>query len=1466
MPIPPPPQTGRQPISMTLRQIEGALRVRHAGDARDPFATDPHPEVRQLGRLALRRKDPSESVTDYFALGDLCAGLSLGEGERLRIFYVGKALIAFDRAFQQATNDVDQTLAGRAYDNFVAWVVEAAREAPTRKNIAVALWALADDTEDEVVRVNLPTESDHSITELLEAYRVHQRLALRVTQELAAHLPEVTYTSGVQSGSNEPTLTDHEQGGGSRIDSPTLTDAQFSAAAADAPSESPESLTDITMGDDAAPAIFDSLLSQDGENLSGASLTNLTPSDANLIDSADPDDEPEEALLDEPDQASRPGAVDPSNLTAVDRQAEALTRYDDDNPRGYDSLFDDDLIVSQSESRALGDQPRRAQRFDVLPPTPSPPASGQTSTPEAPAALPGEYDVGHIIDGRYEVADVRRGGMGVVYLCYDRETHEPVALKSFQSKFLENQRAVLRFEQEALTWIRLEKHRHIVQARLVQRIASRPHIMLEHISGPEGLEADLRSWIERKRLTLPLAVEFGLHIALGMHHATQRVPGLVHRDLKPANILVTQDNVAKVTDFGLVRSLDSDDAVLVPEDEDEKPTERLTRAGAIIGTIPYMAPEQWVTRDVDARADIYAFGCLLYEMIAGRHIFRARRFDEWMHAHREETPVIDPALEASLPHSLTLLILHCLQKYAAARPSTWEEIVEEMAAIYQQITGHPAEMEITGPELAARELMDKGYSLTELRRYDEALQAYDRALSLQPKNAYAWARKGRTLRLAEQYGQALECYDHSIGLYPGYASSWRGKGIVLEKIGRIEEALACYQQATTLSPDDPWSWYDHANALIALGRQDEAFVSLQRALAIDDQHPNSWAKMGQLLRQTGKFHESVEAYQKALRIDPTYAWAHNGCGLTYKAMGELRSAAICFRAAVRYQPDDLWIRYNLTEVLVDLGQYEEAVDSARQIVKKNPDHALAWAKLGQALRYLKRSEEALVAYNRAIALQPGYTWAINGRGIVLEQLGRLEEAYQTYVQAAQTTGADVWTWYNVGNVLSLMNRHEEAIAALEHALTIDPTHARTWARLGATYRIIGRMDEAVHAFGMALENEPDYAWAWKELGIVYERSGRLEDALHAYQRAGDSAPEYASYVIQQAEALVALGELEQALTLLDQALRIDNQKATTWAKRGQVLRRLGQVEEALRSYTRAVELDPNYGWAWNGRALVLSMLGKHEDALNAHKRAIELDKNDIWNWYNYGEALINIARFKDAADTLEQAVRINPRHAESWGKLGQAYRRLQRHDDAVRAYDAALAINPQYAWAWHGRGIALEMLSRREEAQACYERALDLDSSVIWYYTSLVDVLLDLRRSGEALKVIDRAIERLPDNATSWARRGQIQRRLHDYEGAVESYRRAVTLDSTYAWAWNGLGLAYVAINQPDEATSAYEQAVRYNPNDIWFWHNYGDAWLALGDCERALAIFEQALRLDPAHEPTLRKLKIARDCLTDGP
>ncbi|MBN2472663.1 MAG: serine/threonine protein kinase, partial [Anaerolineae bacterium] len=278
------------------------------------------------------------------------------------------------------------------------------------------------------------------------------------------------------------------------------------------------------------------------------------------------------------------------------------------DPRVYSDAYNPALAQDAGADFAAADGPtaRAEGAFSAVDmPRPS---AGVHRVP-AEAAAGDEFVPGERIEDRYEVAHVLRGGMGVVYLCYDHEQRAPVAIKSFQSRFFGNERAVARFVQEALTWIRLEKHTHIVQARLVRTIKDRPHIFLEHVSGPEGLGSDLQAWIDHSRISLPQAVTFALHIALGMQHAVRKVPGLVHRDLKPANILVSHDEVAKVTDFGLVRSVDA--AYVPPASEADEDVSRLTRGGAIVGTAPYMSPEQCRAEDVDERSDIYAFGCIL---------------------------------------------------------------------------------------------------------------------------------------------------------------------------------------------------------------------------------------------------------------------------------------------------------------------------------------------------------------------------------------------------------------------------------------------------------------------------------------------------------------------------------------------------------------------------------------------------------------------------------------------------------------------------------------------------------------------------------------------------------------------------------------------------------------------------------------------------------------------------------------
>src|SRR5450759_911148 len=236
------------------------------------------------------------------------------------------------------------------------------------------------------------------------------------------------------------------------------------------------------------------------------------------------------------------------------------------------------------------------------------------------------YKIGDKIGDRYEVSAIHHGAMGVVYGCFDHQTKLPRALKTVRAQYVHDKQVLSMFESEATVWISLEKHPYIVRAYLVERFKNLPYVITEYIRGPEGMEGDLRGWLGHPRLTLPVAAAMALQIAQGMQHAVRKVPKLVHRDLKPANILVNGDGKAMVTDFGLVHAAQS---------------------GA--GTPAYMSPEQSRVDALDARSDIYAYGCILFEMFTAHRLFHALTERDWERAHLENAPVELTRLVPDLP-------------------------------------------------------------------------------------------------------------------------------------------------------------------------------------------------------------------------------------------------------------------------------------------------------------------------------------------------------------------------------------------------------------------------------------------------------------------------------------------------------------------------------------------------------------------------------------------------------------------------------------------------------------------------------------------------------------------------------------------------------------------------------------------------------------------------------------------------
>jgi Tol biopolymer transport system component len=269
--------------------------------------------------------------------------------------------------------------------------------------------------------------------------------------------------------------------------------------------------------------------------------------------------------------------------------------------------------------------------------------------------------------GPYEVRDpLGKGGMGEVFRAHDTALGRDVALKILPEAFAADADRLARFEREAQALASLN-HPNIAQVYAIETIPAGPAtglggraIVMELVDGD-----DLSQRIARGPIPLDEALPLARQIALALEAAHDA--GIIHRDLKPANIKVRPDGTAKVLDFGLAKGLGADASASAASLANSPTlTARATELGVVLGTAAYMAPEQAKGRVVDRRADVWAFGVVLYEMLAGRRAFGGDDVTEVMAAVIRDTP--DPgALPAATPPAVRRLLRRCLEKDARKR-------------------------------------------------------------------------------------------------------------------------------------------------------------------------------------------------------------------------------------------------------------------------------------------------------------------------------------------------------------------------------------------------------------------------------------------------------------------------------------------------------------------------------------------------------------------------------------------------------------------------------------------------------------------------------------------------------------------------------------------------------------------------------------------------------------------------------
>jgi tetratricopeptide (TPR) repeat protein len=1037
---------------------------------------------------------------------------------------------------------------------------------------------------------------------------------------------------------------------------------------------------------------------------------------------------------------------------------------------------------------------------------------------------------GTVLGDRYRIDGLLGvGGMGVVHRATDLTLQVPVALKLLRPELAHRGDAFERFRQELLLARQVSSPR-VVRIHDLARHDGRWLISMDLVDG-EGLDRRLD---REGPLPVEDAVRIARQIAEGL--AAAHAQGVVHRDLKPANILLDRDGDARISDFGVARSL---------------ATSGGTRTGSVVGTPDYLSPEQARGDTVDARSDLYALGLILHEMLAGALPFPGGTFAEAVAQRmlRAPTPVTDARPDT--PGWLARLVARLLRQRPAHRPQSAEAVVDILSRRALPRDARDAWSGARRSRLAwtaaGALLLAAGtgaWWLLSSRAPDPAVAAVvpapaalDRLLVLPLRGEGIVVDPVRDAALTAHLHDALSTVP---GLAVVDAERTRQALRVRDPGGqavpdplKLAVTAAARRVLETRWVDAPGGGVRLRARLLAIGQP--AVVIDGPAVADPIAALRAWMSAPATAAALG-----APARMPALKLPPAAALAAYGEGLRARDDGRLDIAAARFEAAVAAAPDDAASWIALARVALDAGERRKAADAIVQ-AQRSADPAMA-PRLSALRATIEDDPAAVVQWAALSRATPGDT-------AVALQWAR-----------AQAGAGEV----------------DAAAAALQALAARDPDDPRVWFERGKLAILRGNAriavdDHLVRALVAFKRGRDAYGEAEtvNALGVGYGRLGQTADAAEQYRRA-----------ITLRRALGNRRGLATSLRNLANVLSLTGD----YAGADRALREAGGINVEIGDREAQAAVD-------NERGLLAEERGDHRAALEAFKRALRTwqdmdDRHGAADALNnigfahyqlggYGDAEVYWRQAADAYDALgERTGRVRTQQnlgllATARGRWREARRSLEdalRESEQQQMLEEAAVSRRNLAELELQQGHARAAIEQAGKAEAAFRQREDLrgvsDAGLL-----RAEALLAAGDQAGAMRVLDALA---PDIAAASTEQQGIAAWLHariaamrgDQGAYADHLRRARTLAEASGVRLLQLRVALLAARDRADALAALDAPTaalgHVGLRMDWLAQTLSAA-VARGDASAARATYDEVLSRtragDVAHAEALHRL-----------
>ncbi len=826
--------------------------------------------------------------------------------------------------------------------------------------------------------------------------------------------------------------------------------------------------------------------------------------------------------------------------------------------------------------------------------------------------------IGQTISHYKILEKIGEGGMGVVYKAQDLKLERPVAIKLLPQHLSKDIDAKKRFVREAKAASALNHSNIGVIHEIDETPDNQTFIVMAHYEGET-----LRDFISRGQIDIREALDISIQIASGLAKAHEE--GIIHRDIKPSNILITQDDQAKIVDFGLAKLAGQS---------------KITQTGKTIGTVAYMSPEQAQGEEIDGRSDVFSLGIILYELLTGKSPFKGDYEPAILYEIVNADPESLVLSRPDLPEGLEQIVYKALAKNVDERYQKADDLLSDLRLVQKSlikgttvrgslIAGVSRRRRFSQPILWTVAAIIIGLVLTIRFLYPPKAvpfskrewilitdfinltgdDVFDRSLTTALTISIEQSRyvnvfpRSRVRETLQRMGRAsADTLDEVLGseiaqregikalivpaiskLEDSYTLSTRiadpvtmaafktetktvkGKGQILEALGDLAEEIR----------------KDLGESILSIAGQN---VGLPRATTHSLQALKYFVE-GDRAWSLRKFDEAFSMFQTAAELDSNFAWAHLNLGMFYyywnnRPQGDKHFDRVLSQLDRLTERERLWYRSLIESTK---GNLEDAISSLKIYLSKYPDASVAWFNLGNAYMKLEQNEEAISAYKKSLDIYPDNANPLINIATCYAKMGRYNESLPYYEKTFKLHPE----WMTSGNlnheygfVHVQMGELQKAEEIFNKMLPLgDRQKARGYRSLGILYMYQGKYSSAIDYLKEAtvrhkvLNQTVSEARDRLYLASAYRAKGNMDsffEELNLIEQIKENQYLESLYLSLAGKMYVRAGEIGQAERLLEDLLSELNENQRNDVAHFKTLK--GEIELAKGNYNEAVNL------------------------------------------------------------------------------------------------------------------------------------------------------------------------------------------------------------------------------------------------------------------------------------------------------